>query len=981
MFSNFDNSESNEEKQQSTLFPIISNSSNSNASNTTHSLQWLTNESYEKKPEEKQFSPESEHKQLSRKRSSKNETGNKRTPSQKPSKEIQISSKHVFLEDTGLPPQHAFRIDSKCDRNNLAFPSLYYLYVANYDKTKTLKSAKLNERVKRIVKPIRFYEDKSLRNESETSEFILGTNSTPFGAFVPLNSIRVSQSNRLYSVYDYATSQYVQGKGIPVAENNREELKFSSLKPCSSVGKGPHNLTRKQFVYNKTQELNKHLKDNPSDIDKWLELISFQEEFFNSHQSDIKDVEKTSEVQILEKKLSIVEKALQHNPKNTILNITRLETLKKIWEPAKVIEEWKKLSFIYPNEPLIWQQYINFLQSNISCFSFQAVVKVYVKCISTYSKMLEGFFQTHKPPANLEDELLKIVLMYCEFLRQCGYSEKAFASWQALIEFNIFKPAVLTDIQPLKEWLQYFEAFWDSGLPRFGEDNALGWAVAANTANFSSCFDSQDLSILEDSIINKHLSRSETWLDLEELRESYHWLPVRTIDDADCDDVDRSIFFDDIESILFRLKSPDSKLKLIEHFFTFLRAADTMTLLPIFFISEIEHFIPQFDTCTKLSKSTEKHEQYKFTVNCFNQAINVYPRNTSLRKHFISFLIKNIEKHTSFEKVKESIEEIVKQDIFRNDLFFWKCFAEIESLNGNFCEAKKLFETTIMTFVDIDRKSEFYSFIISFIKHMLMFSSPNEENKMELANNRVILRTVFGGLLGKSVEEINALHVLKVKRLLQISDGKEDEITMNCVILQALIYYLDLNLDDAMLTFENFLSTSKRGVVERTIFENYSQLLYFDSRKNFKTFSSLRNILHRALTQYPTSHTLLNLFIDVEMKSSLSINIRRIRSLFEKAVSSQDSENSLLLWRLFLKFEVDFGKRETALSVFYRFIQCCPFSKIVYKDGIRYFGANFQDIFDVMNEKEIKVRTPVEEVDLLMESYNGTKLDDQQDVS
>jgi hypothetical protein len=37
-------------------------------------------------------------------------------------------------------------------------------------------------------------------------------------------------------------------------------------------------------------------------------------------------------------------------------------------------------------------------------------------------------------------------------------------------------------------------------------------------------------------------------------------------------------------------------------------------------------------------------------------------------------------------------------------------------------------------------------------------------------------------------------------------------------------------------------------------------------------------------------------------------------------------------------------------------------------DGIQYFSSQLQELIDIMTEKELRVRTPIEEIDLLINS-------------
>jgi len=58
--------------------------------------------------------------------------------------------------------------------------------------------------------------------------------------------------------------------------------------------------------------------------------------------------------------------------------------------------------------------------------------------------MLEKTFQSHSPPEDLENEIVSMISSYCHFLESIGHTEKAVSTFQAVIEFNLFTPSLLT---------------------------------------------------------------------------------------------------------------------------------------------------------------------------------------------------------------------------------------------------------------------------------------------------------------------------------------------------------------------------------------------------------------------------------------------------------------------------------------------------------------------------------------------------------
>ncbi|XP_077520779.1 nuclear exosome regulator NRDE2 isoform X2 [Amblyomma americanum] len=92
-----------------------------------------------------------------------------------------------------------------------------------------------------------------------------------------------------------------------------------------------------------------------------------------------------------------------------------------------------------------------------------------------------------------------------------------------------------------------------------------------------------------------------------------------------------------------------------------------------------------------------------------------------------------------------------------------------------------------------------------------------------------------------------------------------------------------------------------------------------------------------------------------------------VRHILEQAVESVAHRRCPLLWRLYIELELRLGTRESAKAVFYRALQCCPWSKVLYVDGVRHFPECLQEVVDMMVEKGIRLRVPLEELQLLLE--------------
>lgn len=124
------------------------------------------------------------------------------------------------------------------------------------------------------------------------------------------------------------------------------------------------------------------------------------------------DMRKMSLRAVLEKKLSIVDKAVESNPANVDLKLEKLHLCKELWEPAVLQKEWKKLVFVHPNSAPLWRKYLLFTQSHFSTFSVSKVNSVFGKCLSTLSAVQDGSMVSHPPLPGTQEDLLGTVIFY-----------------------------------------------------------------------------------------------------------------------------------------------------------------------------------------------------------------------------------------------------------------------------------------------------------------------------------------------------------------------------------------------------------------------------------------------------------------------------------------------------------------------------------------------------------------------------------------
>ena len=343
-------------------------------------------------------------------------------------------------------------------------------------------------------------------------------------------------------------------------------------------------------IHTKTREFNARLRETPHDVNLWLEYVAFQDialgnsDFISKKQdggeNDKRKDKKAESARnvllrnkaVIEKKLSILKTASEQNPKSILLAVERLKLSKEIYDNETLDRQWKELIYMFPDKIAVWKHYLSFVGSHFTTFSVTKMARSYknffLKLKLMYGEGSKNFLQPSSPndeqisTLQIEDEMVKLLLRLSNFWVRAGYREKSIALFQALIELNLYSPD-FPGSYSLEDRLALFEPFWESGYPRFGESNSLGWATIAknklrsnNLEEFeiTECYHNPHNNETEDKLIQDYFvsktneqilvqdigeKESDTenegkcgeprlWLMLELERERKHWCPWRS---------------------------------------------------------------------------------------------------------------------------------------------------------------------------------------------------------------------------------------------------------------------------------------------------------------------------------------------------------------------------------------------------------------------------------------------------------------------
>ncbi|KAJ8290294.1 hypothetical protein GJAV_G00011040 [Gymnothorax javanicus] len=678
-----------------------------------------------------------------------------------------VSGSFMWLDDLQAPTDWPFCVDKKADHANWEYKSLYRGNIARY-KRRGSSALGLNPKTQDVSweepgsekkKTSRKGDRKPERYYSRAARQLLSSRGLPARPSPPGSGVSLASANFIpvppcaegegqstpqgstwvnpLGVYDPSTSLWLQGKGPE--EHEKAGSQGAAEEGCTSS----HLAAR-------VEDFNRRLRENPSDTTAWLEFVRFQDEVGSGDwslagQEGESDRRRKSLRLTLEKKVSILERALESNPASVELKLARLQLCRELWEPAALLKEWKKLVFLHPNDAQLWRRYLLFTQSQFSTFSVSRVNSVYGKCLSTLASVQDGSMLSHPAKPGTEEAMLEIFLQQCHFLRQAGHSEKAVSLLQAMLDFTFFKPDSVKEL-PTRQQVEFFEPFWDSGEPRVGEKGARGWKAWMHQQERGGWLvpndpDDDDDDDLEDSseVKDKTLPKWRIWLDVEASRESNHWLPWRPDKskgqtEEDCEDPDRQVLFDDIGPSMIRLSTPDLKFRLICSILEFLGLPGEQCHHGQSWSSMLDH------NC--LLEEAPEAEHLLTSGHILNVGVSPVGHMTTLGgggarwtglcklgEEFVQRLLQQImplctprerallslyqiqyerlkvlncvqsrnkkRLRSQGKRSKKLAKRLLKEEESRGDLALWREYAHLEWLLGNVEEARKVFDTAM----------------------------------------------------------------------------------------------------------------------------------------------------------------------------------------------------------------------------------------------------------------------------------------------
>lgn len=314
-------------------------------------------------------------------------------------------------------------------------------------------------------------------------------------------------------------------------------------------------------------ELGKTVEKEPKNVSAWLEFVDLHDKMHAPTGRPRTAAEERSNNQV---KLEIISQACTVNYGNEALLMKYMDIYEKLWEPQKILMEWKGVLGRHPTLIGLWIRFLNFRQTDFISFTYDGLLADITMCIGTVRDNI--FNQNFKKSM---EEMEEILLYLCArgmiFCRDAGYTELSFSVLQALCEYSLLFPEKL--LRPNNEdlhvaTLRNFGKFWDSEVLRLGERGATGWNqfVESQGNGAVPTEPSTDLDLPARSVKERPV---ESWLEAEVAYSKKLGLSMRAADAFDRNDVYRMTMPKDIKPFMYSFTQPTVRMKLLTTFAMF----------------------------------------------------------------------------------------------------------------------------------------------------------------------------------------------------------------------------------------------------------------------------------------------------------------------------------------------------------------------------------------------------------------------------
>lgn len=162
---------------------------------------------------------------------------------------------------------------------------------------------------------------------------------------------------------------------IPLSDDTFSERSDGRTLPKASV----IEESWEDVVLRKTREFNKLTRENPHNEKGWVDFADFQDKVASMQP------QKGARLQTLEKKISILEKAVEVNPDNEELLVRLLNAYRSRDSTDVLINRWENLLVQHAGSWKLWKEFLQVVQGEFSRFKIPEMRRIYANAIRALS--------------------------------------------------------------------------------------------------------------------------------------------------------------------------------------------------------------------------------------------------------------------------------------------------------------------------------------------------------------------------------------------------------------------------------------------------------------------------------------------------------------------------------------------------------------------------------------------------------------------
>lgn len=320
-------------------------------------------------------------------------------------------------------------------------------------------------------------------------------------------------------------------------------------------------------------ELSRQVKDHPDNVKAWLELVDLQETLLRLNENVRQDRTEDEAKGLASMRLALLEEALPHathevDKQSLLLGLMREGA--RVWSSKVLSKRWEDLG-VQNSSFALWKAHLDHQLCNITTFTYSGLKQIHVARLQSLQQDLTEAIQdamrfygnqslkevcdtqsdVSGALSSICDEMTYVFLRLTSFVRDAGYTELAIAAWQAILELTFARPADEA-YSDNAETMSSFRDFWESEVPRIGEDGAKGWR------HFTEAEEMADLPETKTEATPSEPDTKDVykaWAAVEKQRSHNATLPARTLDEGTDEDPFRVVMYADLEPLLFHIPS------------------------------------------------------------------------------------------------------------------------------------------------------------------------------------------------------------------------------------------------------------------------------------------------------------------------------------------------------------------------------------------------------------------------------------------